>query len=90
MGLCLAFLTHSLSPTHTQAYTNARWIGWVAITTTMLTFLPLFIETAREAEMEAMEQASIEEGLARGETPFEMAQGKGLQGAVDPDVISKA
>lgn len=58
------------------------------MTSTLLTFLPLFFETAREAEIDALEQASIEEGFAKGETPFEMAQGKGLQGAVDPDVIS--
>jgi len=55
----------------------------------MLTFLPLFIETAREAELEVLEQQNIEEGLAKGVTPFELRNTKGLEGAVDPDVISK-
>ena len=37
--------------------------------------------------MEVLEQQAIEEGLAKGETPYELSQGKGLMGAVDPDVI---
>ncbi len=68
-------------------YKNARVVGWIAITTTIITFLPLYLETMRESDIEALEDASIQEGLAKGESPLQMAHQKGLTAAIDPDVL---
>ena len=68
-------------------YKNARLVGWMAITTTIITFLPLYLETMRESDIEALEEASIQEGLAKGESPIQMAHTKGLTVAIDPDVL---
>ena len=69
-------------------YGNARQIGWIVMTTTIITFLPLYLEVMRESDIEALEESTIQEGLSKGESPFQMAHQKGLTGAIDPDVLA--
>lgn len=69
------------------AYASARSLGWIVITTTIITFMPLWLETMREAEIEAIEASTIQEGLSKGESPIQLANMKGLSAAIEPDVL---
>jgi len=55
-----------------------------------MTFLPLYLEVMRETELEGLENARIQEGLASGVSPAELANVQGIAGAIDPDVTKAA
>jgi hypothetical protein len=72
------------------AYANSRFVGWILVTSTIMTFLPLYLEVMRETELEGLENARIQEGLASGVSPVELANVQGIAGAIDPDVTKAA
>lgn len=68
-------------------YSNSRIICWWLVTTGMITALPLVLEVKRESMVEEMEQLQINQGLAEGKSPNELAQ-LGLTSAIEPKVLS--
>jgi hypothetical protein len=68
------------------AYSKSRIIGWWIVTTGMITALPLVFEVKRENMVEELEQLQINQGLAEGKSPNELAQ-MGLASAIEPKVL---
>ena len=68
-------------------YSNSRVIGWWVVTTGMITALPLIFEVKRESMVEELERLQINQGLAEGKSPNELAQ-LGLTSAIEPKVLS--
>jgi hypothetical protein len=52
----------------------------------MITALPLVFEVKRENMVEELEQLQINQGLAEGKSPNELAQ-MGLASAIEPKVL---
>lgn len=68
------------------AYGNLRIVGWVIVTTGMITALPLMFEIKREEMVEEFEKMQIDAALAEGQTPRDLAM-SGLTSAVEPKVL---
>jgi len=65
----------------------AKFLGWMVVTTGMITALPLTFEIKREYILDEEESRLIASGISEGRTPQELAM-NGLTAAVDPKVLN--
>jgi hypothetical protein len=63
-----------------------RYLGWIVVTTGMITLLPLMLEIKREVFVEELEAMQISDAMSKGATPQELANA-GMTAAVDPKVL---
>ena len=68
------------------AYGLARQIGWIVISSAMITVIPLMFELKREEMLEGLEQLQIKTMKQEGMTPSELAQ-QGITSAIEPKVF---
>jgi hypothetical protein len=67
-------------------YMNSRMIGWMIVTTGMITALPIYFELRREVMLEELERLEIGQAMEAGKTPQELAA-SGLSSAIQPKVL---
>lgn len=70
-------------------YSKLRIIGWCVVTVSIITAAPLIFEIQREGEIEKLEQLQIEQAIASGQTPKELADMGGITSAIAPSVLDK-
>ncbi len=64
----------------------ARQLGWIVISSAMITVIPLMFELKREEMLEGFEQMQIKTMKQEGMTPSELAQ-QGMVSAIEPKVF---
>eukprot|EP00428_Durinskia_dybowskii_P067255 CAMPEP_0170388714 /NCGR_PEP_ID=MMETSP0117_2-20130122/18237_1 /TAXON_ID=400756 /ORGANISM="Durinskia baltica, Strain CSIRO CS-38" /LENGTH=78 /DNA_ID=CAMNT_0010644665 /DNA_START=177 /DNA_END=413 /DNA_ORIENTATION=+ len=69
-------------------FMNGRIIGWWIVTTGMITAVPLLFEVRREVIFEQEEGMRVQQLLAEGKTPREVAMNDGLVSAIEPKVLN--
>ena len=69
-----------------MGYSMATQVGWIVVTTAMITALPLVFEYNREIQVEELEKLQVQDALEKGANPMALAQ-QGLTSAVEPKVL---